>query len=227
MVEGRINSLFSMMSKAMVRNVLKRYRIAPSQQHSSSWRKLFSHYKEQIFACDFFTVETIWLKTVYVLFFIEVGTRRVHLAGCTQHPTTAWVTQHARQLSWLLVEEAAPKRFLIHDRDTKFPLSFDQVFATERIHVIHTPHHAPNANAFAERWVRSVREECLDHLLIVNEQHLRRVLMEYISYYNTARPHQGIGQQIPILTNGYPPMGSVHRRAILGGIINVYQRRVA
>lgn len=130
------------------------------------------------------------------------------------------MTQQARQLIWSLVGDIAPHRFLIHDRDTKFALSFDPVFTSERIHVIQTPRHAPTANAFVERWVRSVREECLDHLFIVNEQHLRQVLTEYVHYYNTARPHQGMGQQIPVPTNGLPSMDSIRRRAILGGIIS-------
>jgi transposase InsO family protein len=107
------------------------------------------------------------------------------------------VTQHARQLVWKLQEEAKEMRFLLHDRDTKFPACFDAVFASERIEVILTPYRAPNANAFAERWVRSVRQECLDHLLIINERHLDLVLREYSQYYNCARPHQGFGQQIP------------------------------
>jgi putative transposase len=209
-IHGELLKLGFRVGATTVRNVLRRHGIAPSpqrKQHSSSWRKLFKHYKEQILACDFFTVETIWLQTVYVLFFIEIATRRIHLAGCTQHPTSAWVTQQARQLSWLLAENAAPKRFLIHDRDTKFAVSFDQVFMAQGMHVIHTPRQAPNANAFAERWVRSVREECLDRLLIVNEQHLRRVMMDYVRYYNTARPHQGIGQQIPIPSNNSTGIG--------------------
>ena len=139
-------------------------------------------------ACDFFTVETVSLKTLYVLFFLELGTRRVHLAGCTAHPTSAWVTQQARHLSWTVQEEMRPIHFLIHDRDTTFPASFDHVFVAERVTIIRTPFRSPKANAFAERWVRSVRAECLDHVLILNERHVHRVLKEYVTYFNHARP---------------------------------------
>jgi putative transposase len=116
-----------------------------------------------------------------VLFFIELGSRRVHRAGCTANPDSQWVTQQARQLTWQLDEErthAQPHLFLIHDRDQKFTRSFDTVFVTEKIEIIRTPYRAPQANAVAERWVRSVRHECLDLLLVVNEQHRRRVLTE-------------------------------------------------
>ena len=135
-----------------------------------------NHNKDQILACDFFTVEMLILKTLYVLVFIELGSRRVHFAGCTAHPTGAWITQQARQMTWTLAERDPRIRLLIHDHDGKFSRSFDIVFHAEGVHVILTPFHTPNANAFAERWVRTVRHECLDKLLILNEAHLRRVL---------------------------------------------------
>jgi putative transposase len=150
-----------------------------------------THYKEQILACDFFTIETVFLRTLYVLFFIELGTRRVHFAGCTAHPNGAWATQQARQMAWALEERDVPIRFLIHDRDSKFTEAFDTVFVSERLTIIETPIKAPNTNAYAERWVRSVREECLDKLLILNETHLRRVLRAYVAYYTDERPCQG------------------------------------
>src|SRR5215213_9678467 len=106
------------------------------------------HYKKQILACDFFTVETLFLKTTCVLFFIELGTRRVHLAGRTTHPTSAWVTQQARQLLWTLAEDARAMRFLIHDRDSKFTAAFDIIFQAEHMHLLLTPYRALNANAF-------------------------------------------------------------------------------
>jgi transposase InsO family protein len=121
-------------------------------------------------ACDFFTVKTLHLQTLYVLFFVELGSRRVHLAGCTTHPNTVWVTQEARQLVWQLDESSIPMRFLIHDRDSKFTTSFDQVFVSEGIDIVRTPFRAPRVNAVAERWVRSIRQECLDHLLILNQR---------------------------------------------------------
>jgi transposase InsO family protein len=180
-----------------------------------------------VLACDFFTVETLRLQTLYVLFFIEIGTRRIHLADCTLHPTAAWVAQQARQLVWKLQDQGQVVRFLLHDRDAKFSASFDAVVASEGIKIILTPYRSPNANAVAERWVRSVREECLDHVLIINERHLDRVLTEYSQYYNQARPHQGIEQQIPESANQQPGQGPVHKRDVLGGLLHDYYREAS
>ena len=156
-----------------------------------------------------------------------MGTRRVHLGGCTAHPTAAWVTQQARQLAWTLQEQDGPPRFLIHDRDAKFPPGFDTVFAAEEVEVVRTPYRAPRANAFAERWIRSVRAECLDHLLIVNEAHLRRVLAAYVTHYNQARPHQGLQQRTPVPFAPRACTEPVKRRDVVGGLIHEYDRVAA
>jgi hypothetical protein len=224
-IQGELIKLDISVSQSTIRSILLRHHLLPAPVRSGSigWKHLMSHYKDQILACDFFTVETIWLKTIYVLFFIELGTRRVHFAGITTNPDQVWVTQQARQLVWKLREQDVSLRFLIHDNDTKFSQSFDVVFQSEGFHVIHTPYSAPNANAFAERWVRSAREECLDLILILNAAHLRRVLIEYIGYYNTARPHQGINQQSPI-PYSLPSSGTIQCRNVLGGIIHDYYR---
>ena len=124
-------------------------------------------------------------------------------------------------------DAGAPPRFLIHDHDATFPPSFDTVFAAEDVEVVRTPYRAPTANAFAERWVRSVRAECLDHLLIVNEAHLRQVLASYATHYNQARPHQGLGQQTPIPHVRPDPRGSVKRRDVLGGLVHEYHHEAA
>src|SRR5262249_51069563 len=190
----------------------------------SSWRTFLNHYRAQMLACDFFTIETITLQTLYVLFFIELGARRVHLAGCTAAPDSAWVAQKARQLMWDLSDESVKMRFLIHDHDTKFSTAFDNVFVAEGIEIVLTPFQAPKANAVAERWVRSVREECLDHLLVLNQRHLGNVLAEYTAYYNAARPHQGLSQQAPIpLIVSH--VGRVCCRDVLGGVIHDYYRQ--
>jgi len=170
-------------------------------------------------------VETIWFKTIYVLFFIELGTRRIHLAGCTTNPNSIWISQQARQLVWELKDGSREMAFLIHDNDTKFTFFFDNVFRSEGIEIVHTPDQALKANAFAERWVRSVREECLDHILVVNEKHLGTVLREYTDYYNYSRPHQGISQHFPISCPGRNSKGQIRRRDILGGIIHDYSRQ--
>ncbi len=225
-IQGELLKLGHRLGATSVRNILKQHRITPASERSSrSWRSFLSHYKDQILACDFFTVETICLKTIYVLFFIELGTRRVHLAGCTTNPDATWVTQQARQLVWDLKDNDRDMAFLIHDNDMKFTSSFDHVFSSEGIEIIHTPYRAPRANAFSERWVRSVREECLDHILVLNENHLSRVLKEYAQYYNHARPHQSLGQHFPV--SGLPrnKEGSTQRRDILGGVIHDYYRR--
>lgn len=235
-IHGELLKLGYAVGRSTIRDILKRQRVPPAPERAkraSSWRTFLGHYKQQMIACDFFTVETAWLRTIHVLFFIELGSRRVYLAGCTSHPTAEWVTQQARQLTWTLQAKqnkqdgALPTVFLIHDRDAKIPASFDRVFASERIEILKTPYRSPKANAYAERWVRSVHEECLDRLLIVNEPHLGRVLMEYVAYYNEARPHQGIGQRCPITIHSGRRGGAVKRRNVLGGVIHDYHREAA
>ena len=167
-------------------------------------------------------METAWLHTLHVFFAIELRTRHVHLTGVTRHPNAAWVTQQARNLS-----ERAPLRFLIRDRDSKYTESFDAVFAAEGSTTIVTPFQAPRANAFAERWVRTVRRECLDWTLVLGRRHLERVLREYVAHYNERRPHRGLDCRPPD-----PPPDSaaatsaqraVRRRDVLGGLIHEYQ----
>ncbi len=229
-LEGELRKLGYAIGRSTIRDVLKRTHVPPAPERSrqgTSWRTFLTHYKDQMVACDFLTVETAWLKTLYVLFFIELGSRRVHLAGCTTNPTGAWVTQQARHLCWKIRDGGVPARFLIHDRDSKFSAAFDRVFTAEDVMIIRTPVRAPNANAFAERWIRSVREECLDKLLIVGEGHLRRVLIEYVAYYNHARPHQGIDQQIPVRLDRIARDGPIARRDILGGVLHDYHRHAA
>jgi len=178
-------------------------------------------------ACDFFTVETLWLGRLYVLFFIELGTRRVHLAGCTPNPDGAWTAQQARQFAWSLPERSNPLRFLIRDRDSKFSKAFDDVFRSEDAEIIRTPFRAPNANAFAERWVGTVRRDCLDWLLITNRRQLERVLRVYVEHYNTHRPHRALDLRPPAPGPRLHPVdprppGQLQRRERLGGLINEY-----
>ena len=224
-IEGELLKLGFKVSPSTIRNVLNRHGIvpAPVRYGSRGWRHLMAHYKQQLLACDFLTVETLWLQTLYVLFYIELGTRQVHLAGVTAQPDGFWVAQQARQYVWKLEGREVKPRFLIRDNDKKFTTAHDTVFRSEHIRIIRTPIQAPNANAFAERWARTVRQECLDHLLIFNEAHLRRVLQAFVDYYNTARPHQGLAQQTPLPHHQPTGTGPIQRREVLG-IINDYYR---
>jgi putative transposase len=227
-IQGELLKVGHRVSQATIKRVLRQRGLPPAARRGpTTWRAFLAQHREQILACDFFTVDTLFLQRLYVLLFIELGSRRLHLAGCTAHPTAAWVTQQARQFSWQLQDgEVQPLRFLIRDRDGKFPSSFDTVFAAEGITIVKTPARTPNANAVAERVVRSLREECLDRLLIVNQTHLRSILAEFAAYYNHRRPHQGRDQWPPVPLTAAPTLpatpAQIRRRPVLGGLINDY-----
>jgi putative transposase len=163
-------------------------------------------------------------RRLYVLFFIEHGTRRVHLAGVTAHPTGIWVAQQARNLLMDLGQSTDEVRYLIRDRDTKFTAAFDAVFTSIGARIITTPVRAPRANAIAERWIGSVRRECTDRILITGQRHLRAVLTEYVDHYDSHRPHRSLAQRPPNRRNcPDPPSGvQVLRRDRLGGLIHEY-----
>ncbi|MCA1680124.1 MAG: integrase core domain-containing protein [Actinobacteria bacterium] len=162
-----------------------------------SWRKFLRAHAESIIACDFFTVDTLWLGRLYVLFFLELSSRRVDFAGCTANPDGRWIVQQARELAWSLSERAAPARFLIHDRDSKFSRAFDDVFRSEGVEVTRTRFRAPQANAIAQRFVGTIRRDCLDWFLIAGRKQLERVLRVYVDHYNTHRPHRALGLTPP------------------------------
>lgn len=171
-------------------------------------------------------METLRLKTLYVLFFIELSTRRVHLVQATARPGSAWVTQQARNLA--IEERLTGIRFLLRDRDAKFSGPFDEVFGTEGVRIIRTPIRAPKANAFAERFVRTVRSECLDHVLIYGRRHLDRVLRVYVGHYMQQRPHRGLDLATPCEGSPWPARQTersrIHRTEVLGGLIHEYRR---
>jgi putative transposase len=227
-IAGELLKLGLRVSLSTVRRILLANRLGPAPRRSGpSWRQFLRQQAAAMLACDFFTVETISLRRFYVLFFIELESRRVHLAGCTTNPSGAWVTQQARNLSFTGVFERV--RFLIHDRDSKFSGAFDEVFRSEGINVIHTPIRAPQANAYAERFVRTIRAECLDWLLILGRRHLETVLRIYTAHYNRERPHRGLALLTPDPTNADPPAThrEIKRRDRLGGLIHEYHRAAA
>jgi transposase InsO family protein len=160
-IAGELRALGFSVAATTIRKLLREAGLGPAGQRAGvSWREFIRGQAASMLACDFFTVDTVFATRLYVLFFIKLGSRRVHITGCTQHPSDAWVTQQARQLSWSLADRASPPRFLIHDRDAKFTGAFDEVFRSEGIEIIRTPIQAPQANAFAERFVGTVRREC-------------------------------------------------------------------
>jgi putative transposase len=179
-------------------------------------------------ACDFLTVETVGLTRLYVFFVIELERRRVHLAGVTAHPTGAWVAQAARNLLWDLDGRTDRFRLLIRDRDAKFTAAFDAVFAAAGIEMVKIPPRAPKANAYAERWVRSVRHECLNWVLVWNRRHLESVVAAYVMHYNTARPHRGIKLEVPGAAREPAPasleqLRRIERVDVLGGVVHEYR----
>jgi putative transposase len=229
-VVGELKGLGIVVSATTVRAWLRAAGLGPAgKRGKTTWREFVRAHRESMLAVDFFTVETIWLQRLYVLFFIELGTRRVHVAGCTPNPNAPWVTQQARQLSWTVAERPEPLRFLIRDRDQKFTDPFDDVFRSEAIEVVRTPFRAPQANGVAERFVRTVRSECFDRLLILNQQHLERVLQGFIDHYNGHRPHRALSLTPPTarLATATPSAfgdARIVRRDRLGGVVHEYVR---
>jgi putative transposase len=190
-----------------------------------SWRQFLRAQARGVLAVDFFTVDTVLLQRLYVLFVVEVATRRVHVLGVTSHPIGNWVTQQARNLLMELEDHVGRFRFLVRDRDTKFTVAFDAVFAAEAIQVLRTPVRAPRANAYAERWVGTIRRELLDRMLIFGCRQLRSVLAEYADHYNGHRPHRALGQAAPLEPDEpvvLAPAGRIVRRDRLGGLIHEY-----
>ncbi len=213
-LQGELAKLGYRVSATTIRSILRRQGGGPAPRRGLSWREFLSAQASSMLACDFFAVETVRLQVLYVLFFIEVQSRRVFVAGCTAYPTETWVTQQARNLSWQIGEDGR-RRLLICDRDTKFSRGFDEVFAAQGVRVIRTPFRSPKANAYAERWVGTVRREC-------------QVLAEFAMHYNAARPHRGLQLGTPIPYALSPlAAGRVGRRDRLGGLVHEYERLAA
>jgi transposase InsO family protein len=214
-------------SATSVRSILRRHGLGPAPRRGGpSWVDFLRAQAAGTLATDFFTVETVGLTRLYVLFFIEVERRRVHLVGITAHPTGEWVTRQARNLLMGLGERTDQLRFLIGDGDTKFSVCFDSVFTGAGVTVVKIPPRAPRANAYAERSVRTVRTECLDWVLIFNQAHLYRVLSAYLVHYNSARPHRSLNLEVPVPVSDCTGVadGPIERLDVLGGLIHEYRR---
>jgi putative transposase len=229
-IVGELRKLGITVSATLVRNVLARAGVPPAPERAASWRSFLRQHGDSILACDFFTVDTVWLRRLYVLFVVSIGTRRIEHVACTRNPDTTWMRQQARNLPMNLDDRNQRPRFLIHDRDRKFSRAFDAIFRSEGIEIIRTPIQAPNANAYAERWVGSARRECLDRLLIFGRRQLEHVLRVYIRHFNQQRPHRALDLRPPDRGSGTDPSPTatvdplhVRRHDLLGGLLHEYE----
>ena len=232
-IQGELVGLGIKLAASTVWAILREAGIEPAPKRlQTSWAEFLRQQAASILECDFLTVDTLFLKRFYVLFFIELATRRVHLAGITTNPEGPWVTQQARNLLMQLNDDGVRPRFLVRDRDSKFTHDFDEIFRSQGIRVIKAPVRAPQARAHAERWIGSLRRECLDRLLILGRRHLEGVVAAYTSHYNEHRPHRSLEQRPPLAkpppaTDRAPsepvPLDGLRRRDRLGGLIHEYQ----
>ena len=228
-IQGELKKLDHNVAKSTIAKTLKEHGISPAPDRPTSWRTFLRADADVIAAADFFTTE-VWtargLATHYVLFAIHHATRAVHIAGITTSPDSAFMAQVARNLTTDDDGFLRGKHFLVLDRDSKFTDHFREILATAGVDVVHTAYQAPDMNAFAERWVQSIKRECLDHLILFGQAHLERVLREYVAHYHTERPHQGLGNELIHGTpwNGRGEVVIVER---LGGLLNSYHRSAA
>jgi transposase len=229
-IHGELTTMGITIAPSSVWENLKRHGVEPSPRRSGpTWAEFLSAQAKGLMACDFFHVDTVLLRRLYVLVFIHHETRVVRIAGVTAKPVAEWVAQQARNLSMSLADEASTLKFLIRDRDTKFTAYFDAVFAADGVKVVKTPVRAPRANAICERVIGTLRRECLDRTLILGRRHLEAVLAEYVEHYNSHRPHRSLGNHAPSALDTTPAhIGDVaparlRRSDHLGGLIHEYR----
>ena len=233
-IVGALANLGHRLSDQTVGNVLRRHGIspAPKRKPSISWKNFIRSHRDVLVGMDFFTAEVLTLKgltTYYVLFFIHLETRQVKLAGFTPYPDQEWMEQQARNMTmeeWGCLRGC---RYLLHDRDAKFCQSFRELIKTASVNPLRLPARSPNLNSYAERWVRSVKEECLSKLILFGESSLRRALQQYIVHYHEERNHQGKDNRIlfPSRPEARRNMGAVRCRERLGGLLKYYEREAA
>jgi transposase InsO family protein len=234
-IQGELMKLGVRLAASTIARILFDHDLGPAPRRpGATWRGFIRAQASHIVATDFFSVDTVLLRRLYVLF-IEIGRRRTWISGVTAHPKGTWATQQARNVAGNIVDERIDVRFLVRSRDAKYVASFDEVFRSEGAQILRTPFQAPNANAYAERFVRTIRSECLDHLLVVNARYLERILRSYAGHYDGHRPHQGLSQGIPapqrrpslVLRTPSQSVSTrarhVRRRDRLGGLIREYE----
>lgn len=233
-IQGALANLGHAIDAITVRNILRRHHLDPAptrRKAGMSWSQFLKRHWEVLAAADFFTVEVAtWhgLVTYYVLVVMELATRRVHVAGITPHPTAAFIEQCARQMTDAFDGFLFGKRYLIHDRDTKFTQVFDGMLKSSGVEPIVLPPRSPNLNAYCERFVRSIKEEVLEQMVMLGEGSLTRAIYQYLAHYHTERNHQGLDNQL-IMQEGKVSghMGQVVRRERLGGLLSYYHRAAA
>jgi putative transposase len=221
-IRGELMKLGIHVSKRTIQKYLRH--VHPPRPASQTWAMFLRNHAREIWACDFLQVTDIFFRPLFAFFVIELASRRIVHVGVTRSPTDAWVAQQLR--------EATPfgtrPKYLIRDNDGKFGPCFGRIAAGSGIAVLRTPYQAPRANAICERFIASVRRECLDHILLLSTAHLQRVLRDYVAYYNEARPHQGIGQRVPVPPDlrglSFGNGGRIVATPVLGGLHHAYQR---
>ncbi len=225
-IHGELAGLGHRIASSTVWDILKTNSIDPAPKRSEVTWSQFLHSQAAV-ACDFFTVDTALLRRYYVLFFIDVSTRQVFYAGTTANPTGAWTTQAARNLFLRHADRLTESRALVRDRGSQFIESFDEIFRTEGLKILETPVRTPVANAFAERWIGSIRRELLDRTIIWNQHQLERLVVDYIDHYNEHRPHRSLDQQPPLppepMPDDDPPRLRVIKATRCDGLINEYR----
>jgi hypothetical protein len=234
-IKGELQGLGIIVSTTTIRTILRRAGLGPAPRRDGpTWRQFLSAQAKGIVACDFLTVEMVFLKTLYVLVFMHIHTRRILAVGVSANPNGAWVTQQARNLVMDLDDHPEPSmHFLLRDRDAKYRRSFDAVFDAEGMKVVLTPYRTPQANAHVERLIGGLRREVLDHVLVLGRGHLSRVLREYAAHHNSHRPHRGLDLRRPhdvyrpIPGPGPARPEAITRREILCGLIHEYHARAA
>jgi putative transposase len=226
-IQGELLGLGHRIGAGTIRRILAAAGLTPAPRRvSPTWQQFLTAQASGILACDFLHVDTVFLKRLYVLFVMEIQTRRVHLLGVTARPTGSWTAQQARNLLMDLGARAGQVKFLIRDRDSRFTAAFDDVLTGNGARIIKTPVRSPRANSFAERYAGTLRRECLDHLLVYGQQHLWRTMTEYARHYNEHRPHQSREQRPPLHEPGeaVDVTARIKRRQVVHGLISEYRR---